>query len=162
MTREKVAKTNAMRMLDQAKIEYRKSHYPIEDNQLDGVSVARKLGVEPEVVYKTLVLKSDQGHHVAVIPSDHELNLKLAAKSFRVKRVEMLPVKELLPLTGYVKGGCSPLGMKKVFPTLVDQSARELDHIYISAGKIGVQIVMDPKELVLILRADFAPLSQKE
>lgn len=162
MGRDKVIKTNAMRLLDRAKITYQVSSYPIEDEHNDGVSVAHKLGVEPAVVYKTLVLKSDESHHVAIIPADHELDLKQTAKSFNVKRVELIAVKDLLPLTGYVKGGCSPLGMKKLFPTLIEQSAKELELIYVSAGKIGWQIIINPNDLADMLSARFAPLSTKE
>lgn len=162
MGRDKVIKTNAMRLLDKAKITYQVSSYPIEDEHNDGVSVAHKLGVEPAVVYKTLVLKSDESHHVAIIPADHELDLKQTAKSFNVKRVELIAVKDLLPLTGYIKGGCSPLAMKKVFPSLIDQTAQALEEIYISAGKIGWQIRVNPGDLADCLSAGFAVLSIKE
>lgn len=162
MSRSKPIKTNAMRLLDSAKAAYRVSSYPISDEQNDGLSVAQKLAVPPDVVYKTLVLQSDQTYFVALIAADRELDLKQAAKSFGVKRLELIPVKQLLPLTGYLKGGCSPLGMKKAFPSLIDQPARDKAEIYVSAGKIGWQIVINPQTLADVLSAGFAPLSIKE
>lgn len=162
MGRDKTIKTNAMRLLDKARIKYQVSSYMVADGKNDGISVAQKLGVDPSLVFKTLVLTSDKSFHVAIIPSDHSLDLKSTARAFGVKRVELIAVTDLLPLTGYIKGGCSPLAMKKVFPSLIDQTAQALEEIYISAGKIGWQIRVNPGDLADCLSAGFAVLSTKE
>lgn len=160
MKQEKIVKTNAMRLLDQAGIPYRVTGYEVEDQHNDGVSVAHKLGVSPALIYKTLVMGSEQGYHVCLVSSEHVIDLKQAAKAFGVKRLDLIEVRELLPLTGYVKGGCSPIGMKKRLPTLIDEPAKELKEFYISAGRIGQQILMNPQDLVKLLKCGFAPLSE--
>lgn len=160
MKQEKIAKTNAMRLLDRAGMPYRVTGYDVLDQHNDGVSVAHKLGVSPALIYKTLVLGSELGYHVCLVSSEHVIDLKQAAKAFGVKRLDLIEVRELLPLTGYVKGGCSPIGMKKRFPTLIDEPAKDVNEFYISAGRIGQQIVMNPHDLVRLLDAEFARLSE--
>ncbi|MDH6366267.1 MULTISPECIES: Cys-tRNA(Pro) deacylase [Breznakia] len=152
---KKLQKTNAMRILEQKKFEYHTySYVPSEDGK-PGES-ALQIGKPAEMIYKTLVCvaKSKQ-HYVFVIPVLHELDLKKAAKAVKEKSVELIHVKELLPLTGYVRGGCSPFGMKKLFPTVIDASALSLDTIIVSAGKIGQQIETSKDAFESILHASF-------
>lgn len=150
-------KTNAMRILDQKKIKYNAYEYPHEDGVcVDGATVAELLNEDPKTVFKTLVCVSNTKHYyVCVIPVLDELDLKKAAKAFNVKSLDMIAVKELLPLTGYVRGGCSPIGMKKSFPTIIHNSAISLDKIIFSGGKIGIQIEMAPNDLSKVIRLDF-------
>lgn len=150
-------KTNAMRILDQKKIKYNAYEYPHEDGVcVDGATVAELLNEDPKTVFKTLVCVSNTKHYyVCVIPVLDELDLKKAAKAFNVKSLDMIAVKELLPLTGYVRGGCSPIGMKKSFPTIIHNSATSLDKIIFSGGKIGIQIEMTPNDLSKVIRLDF-------
>lgn len=143
-----------MRILDSEKIKYRSSSYE-PDDALSGVDAAEKLGVSESIVYKTLVTESADGHFVFVIPSAATLDLKKAAKACGVKKVEMLKAKNLLPLTGYVHGGCSPIGMKKKFPTFIHRDAEELEEFYVSAGHIGEQIIINPKTLCELIDAKF-------
>lgn len=157
----KVHKTNAMRKLDSLKTPYDSLSY-MADEHIDGVSVAHKLGLDPAVVFKTLVMKSDQAYHVCIIASDHEVDLKKAAKAHGVKRLELIPTKDLLPLTGYERGGCSPIGMKKSFATVIDQSAFTHESILVSAGKIGLQLKLDPRDLEKAIRSTRADLSKTE
>lgn len=147
-------KTNVMRILDSEKIKYRSSSYE-PDDALSGVDAAAKLGVSESIVYKTLVTESADGHFVFVIPAAATLDLKKAAKVAGVKKVEMLKAKNLLPLTGYVHGGCSPIGMKKKFPTFIHRDAEELEEFYVSAGHIGEQIIINPKTLCELIDAKF-------
>lgn len=147
-------KTNVMRILDSEKIKYRSSSYE-PDDALSGVDAAAKLGVSESIVYKTLVTESADGHFVFVIPAAATLDLKKAAKACGVKKVEMLKAKNLLPLTGYVHGGCSPIGMKKKFPTFIHRDAEELEEFYVSAGHIGEQIIINPKTLCELVDAKF-------
>ena len=141
-------KTNAMRMLESAGIAYTEHTYDYSDGILDGVSVARKVGENPDHVFKTLVTRGDdRNYYVFVIPVAAKLDLKAAARSVEVKNIEMIPQKELFPLTGYVHGGCSPVGMKKQFTTVLDISASDKEKIIFSAGKIGRQFEMNPEEL---------------
>ena len=147
-------KTNEMRILDSNKIKYRSSSYE-PDDALSGVDAAEKLGVSESIVYKTLVTESADGHFVFVIPAAATLDLKKAAKACGVKKVEMLKAKNLLPLTGYVHGGCSPIGMKKKFPTFIHRDAEELEDFYVSAGHIGEQIIINPKTLCGLVDAKF-------
>lgn len=156
-------KTNAMRILDQKKIKYNVKEYPHEDGlAVDGLEVARLLNQNPEVVFKTLVTIDNLKHyHVMVVPVFAELDLKKCAKASKVKSLEMIPVKDLLPLTGYVRGGCSPIGMKKVFPTLVDITAKDFDTIFFSGGKIGLQIEMNIEDLSKVIRLEFADLKKE-
>ncbi len=150
-------KTNAMRMLDQKKIKYNVYEYPhVEGETVDGFNVAKLLNEDPKYVFKTLVCVDNTKHYrVCVVNVVDEIDLKKARKAFGVKSLEMIAVKELLPLTGYVRGGCSPLGMKKVFPTIIDEKALENDRIIFSGGKIGLQIEMNPNEITKLLRVDF-------
>lgn len=144
-------KTNVMRILDSKKIEYR-SHCYIDNPTTNGLEVAKILGENPEDVFKTLVTVSKSGtHYVFVIPVGKELDLKKAAKASGEKSIEMLKSKELLPLTGYVHGGCSPIGMKKPFNTFVDKSAEHRDKIMFSAGKIGYQVEMKLSDLAKVI-----------
>ncbi|WP_152393157.1 Cys-tRNA(Pro) deacylase [Paenibacillus guangzhouensis] len=134
-------KTNAMRILDQYQVTYDVITYDIQDGHIDGISVAKKTGKELNMVYKTLVVNGEKDRiYVFVIPVEAELNLKKAAKVAGEKRVEMLPVKEIQKWTGYIRGGCSPIGMKKKYPTFIDGSAATLERIVVSGGKIGIQI----------------------
>ncbi len=150
-------KTNAMRMLDQKKIKYNVYEYPhVEGEAVDGFNVAKLLGEDPRFVFKTLVCVDNTKHYrVCVVNVVDEIDLKKAAKAFNVKSLEMIAVKELLPLTGYIRGGCSPLGMKKVFPTIIDSKALENDKIIFSGGKIGLQIEMNPNEISKLIRVEF-------
>lgn len=157
MKRMKEQKTNVMRILDQKKIPYQARHYPHGDEAVDGVTVARSLGQDPASVFKTLVARSGSGkYYVFVIPVAEELDLKKAAKAAGEKSMAMLHVKELLPLTGYVRGGCSPVGMKKLFPTVFHRSALEQPAIAVSAGKIGDQVLVEPGALAELVRGRFA------
>ena len=140
-------KTNVMRLLDQAKIPYRHYSYAHTD-AISGMEAAAAMGQNPDRVFKTLVtVGKSGGHYVFVIPVNRELNLKKAAAAVSEKAVEMLKAKELLPLTGYIHGGCSPIGMKKPFPTVLHESALQFEAIIFSAGKIGYQVEVDPRRL---------------
>jgi Cys-tRNA(Pro)/Cys-tRNA(Cys) deacylase len=142
-------KTNAMRILDSKKIPYNSYEYDVSDGKTDGVSVAKKLKQDPKVVFKTLVTKgASREHYVFVIPVGQELDLKKAAKAAGEKKIDMISMKELLATTGYVHGGCSPVGMKKLFKTYVDESARANELIICSGGKVGVQIEVKVGELL--------------
>ncbi len=157
----KLPKTNAMRALEVAKIEYSTSSYEVDESDLSGVHAAKMLNIEPEIMFKTLVTKSDKGDiKVFVIPVKDELDLKKCATVSKEKRVELIAVKELLSLTGYVRGGCSPIGMKKKYPTFIDETAILFEQIYISAGVRGVQIVVNPVKLKDFLQAEFANLTK--
>ncbi len=153
------AKTNVMRVLEQKKIPYTPHSYPHGDEAVDGLTVAALTGLAPERVFKTLVTRgASKKLLVFVIPVTGELDLKKAAKAAREKSVEMIHVSELTTLTGYVRGGCSPVGMKKLFPTYLDQSAETLATIAVSAGKIGAQVELDPRALCGLIRGSFADL----
>lgn len=144
---KKIAKTNAMRLLDQQKIPYEIHTYP-EDGPIAAVDVAAYLGQSPARLFKTLVTTDlNHGYFVFCLPGEAELDLKKAAKAAGVKKIEMLKQKDLLPLTGYIHGGCSPVGMKKVFPTFLQESALDWDTIYVSGGKIGLQMELNPRDL---------------
>ena len=160
MAKNKEEKTNVMRTLEQKKIAYTAKTYPHgEGDAIDGVSVARAVGLEPEMVFKTLVCKgASGGYYVFDIPVAENLDLKKAARAVGEKSVAMLPQKELLPLTGYVHGGCSPVGMKKQFPTVFHETAESLSQVAVSAGKIGYRVVCDPKDLMALLRAAAADI----
>ena len=154
--KNKMEKTNVMRILDQKKIPYEIRTYPHGDEAVDGIEVARLLEQDPKTVYKTLVAQgASRQYYVFDIPVDAELDLKKAAKAVGEKSVAMLHVKELLPLTGYVRGGCSPIGMKKQFFTTFQVQAEELNRVAVSAGKIGYQVILDPKEIVKLVRGQF-------
>lgn len=160
MAKNKEEKTNVMRTLEQKKIAYTAKTYPHgEGDAIDGVSVARAVGLEPEMVFKTLVCKgASGGYYVFDIPVEENLDLKKAARAVGEKSVAMLPQKELLPLTGYVHGGCSPVGMKKSFPTVFHRTAADLPTIMVSAGRIGRQVQCDPKDLLALLGAKTADI----
>lgn len=157
---KKENKTNVMRLLDQAGIIYETHYYSVEDGALDGLSVARKMNEDPATVYKTLVCQGQsKTFHVFVIPVGATLNLKQAAKAAKEKSVAMIPQKILLPTTGYIHGGCSPIGMKKQFATFIDESAQQYTMIYVSAGKVGAQVGLNPMDLIQMIGAEFAALT---
>jgi len=154
-------KTNVMRLLDQKKIPYTPRQYDVSDGTLDGVTAAQRLGVAPETCFKTLVtVGASKRNHVFVIPVERELDLKAAARAAGEKSIEMLKQAQLLPLTGYIHGGCSPIGMKKRFPTVIDASAETLAEMTCSAGKIGRQVTLSPKDLADFVGAAFAPVAK--
>ena len=156
-------KTNVMRVLEQKKITYTPHSYPHGDDAVDGATVAQLIGKAPEQVYKTLVTVGASKHHyVFVIPVLAELNLKKAAKAVGEKSIAMLHVSELLPLTGYVRGGCSPIGMKKQFRTVIDASCEAQDTITVSAGKIGQQVEVAPADLLKLIRGTTADVINEE
>ena len=158
MAKHKEEKTNVMRVLDQKKIPYTAHTYPA-DGPIDGVSVAGFLGQDVERVFKTLVTKGSTGaYYVFDIPVAENLDLKKAAKAVGEKSIAMLPQKELLPLTGYVHGGCSPVGMKKQFPTVFHETAALYDTICVSAGRIGAQVECRPGDLIGLLQAATADI----
>jgi Cys-tRNA(Pro)/Cys-tRNA(Cys) deacylase len=152
-------KTNAMRILDAKKVNYEMLTYDNKDGKIDGVSVAEKIGREPKEVYKTLVaMGASRNIFVFVIPVAEELDLKKAAKAAGEKNIEMLPVKDIQKWTGYIRGGCSPIGMKKEYKTFIDVNCRSIDSIIVSGGKIGVQIVLEPVLLQEVTKADIVPI----
>ena len=160
MAKVKEEKTNVMRTLEQKKIPYTAYTYPTEGGAMDGVSVAAYLGVDPEEVFKTLVAKGASGqYYVFDIPVAESLDLKKGAKAVGEKSIAMLPQKELLPLTGYVHGGCSPVGMKKPFPTVFHETAEILDRMMVSAGKIGFQIQCRSEDLLALVGATTADVT---
>lgn len=145
----KLQKTNAARLLDKAKIPYRLIPYEFDENDLAASHVAESLGEDIHRVFKTLVLKGERnGYFVCVVPGNCEVDLKKAAKCFSDKKADLIPMKELLPLTGYIRGGCSPIGMKKPFPTFFHSTATGFDRIYVSAGVRGLQLEIDPRQLI--------------
>lgn len=159
---KKPEKTNAMRMLDKAALRYETLTYESNGEALDAVTVAGLLVVGPHEVYKTLVLQgSDQGYYVCVISGPKDLDLKRAAACFNVKSLRMLHVEELKPVTGYVRGGCSPIGMKKHYPTLVDSACDALPYFFVSGGQIGLQIRIAPKDLLSLVSARTAALTRE-
>ena len=148
MKKHKIEKTNAMRMLDQSNIPYETGEYEYDESDLSGDHVADYLGISKEEIFKTLVTRgNDNELYVFVVPVSGELDLKKAAAAAGVKKVEMIHVKEIFNLTGYLRGGCSPIGMKKQYPTFIDETAIRFDKIYISGGKRGLQIIIDPQVL---------------
>lgn len=152
-------KTNAIRILESHDIKFDIKEYSVDEDDLSGESVADKIGAPHEEVFKTLIAKGDKtGYCVFCIPVNYDLDLKKAAKVSLNKSVELIKVKELLPLTGYVRGGCSPIGMKKLFPTFIDETAQLFDRIYISAGVRGMQIHINPNDLKNLINAEFADL----
>lgn len=153
-------KTNAVRMLEAAGIKFRTAEYKVDENDLSGMHVAEQLGQPPEQVFKTLVLKGEKtGYLVCCIPVNAELDLKKAAKAAKDKKVEMLHMKDLLSVTGYIRGGCSPVGMKKKFPTFIDETAILFDEIAVSAGIRGAQIIVEPNALCEYVEAKFVDLT---
>lgn len=157
MAKDKKLKTNAMRILDSKKIKYEMFSYECEDGKIDGISVAHKIGVDENNVFKTLVAQGTSKElYVFVIPVAEELDLKSAAKIAREKKVEMIPVKDILKHTGYIRGGCSPIGLRRPYKTFIHESAKELDFMIVSAGKIGHQIKLKPSDLVNVVEGEFA------
>ncbi|WP_458121346.1 Cys-tRNA(Pro) deacylase [Paenibacillus sp. Z6-24] len=155
-------KTNAMRILDKEQIQYQIYEYDPEDGQIHGNAVAVKINKPAEMVHKTLVTQGKQGLYIFVISVGAELDLKQAARAAGEKKLDMLPVNELQKWTGYIRGGCSPVGMKKLYPTFIDQQAASLDRMIVSAGRIGTQIELRPQELAQVVQAQFEPLCMEE
>ena len=157
--KEKINKTNVARLLDKAKVKYELIPYEVDENDLSAPHVAESLGENIEQVFKTLVLHGDKsGHFVCVIPGEHEVDLKMAAKVSGNKKCDLIPMKELLPLTGYIRGGCSPIGMKKHFPTFIHETCMEFPLIFVSAGVRGLQIKLSPQDLINQSRATICRL----
>lgn len=158
----KQAKTNAMRILDSKKIDYELITYDSQDGKIDGVSVAEKIGKDPKQVYKTLVAQgASKQLYVFIVPVEKELNLKKGAHACGEKKIEMIPVKDIQKWTGYIRGGCSPVGMKKQYPTVVDESAKELSSIIVSGGKIGVQMELKLQDLLSVTGGKIAGLANE-
>lgn len=148
----KTHKTNVVRILEANNIPHSTITYEVNETDLSGVTVANKIGIDAERVFKTLVTRGDKsGINVFCIPVTEELDLKKAATASGNKRVEMIKEKELLPLTGYIKGGCSPIGMKKKYPTYIDETAQLFDEIYVSAGIRGMQVKISPEDLIKVV-----------
>lgn len=160
MAKNKEEKTNVMRVLEQKKIAYTAHTYPHEEDMaVDGVTVAKSMGFDPAIVFKTLVARgASKQYYVFDVPVAENLDLKKAAKAVGEKSIEMIHQKELLPLTGYVHGGCSPVGMKKLFPTVFHETAENLETMIVSAGKIGYQVELAPRDLAALVRAKFADI----
>lgn len=154
-----MTKTNVMRLLDTAGTAYTAGEYEVDEEDLSGSHAADRMGIDHDTMYKTLVLTNDKNRYfVCCIPVDEELNLKKAAKAAGEKKLEMIKMKDLLPVTGYIRGGCSPIGMKKRFPTYIEETAVLYDRIMVSAGMRGVQISIDPEDLAACTGAVFVPL----
>ncbi|WP_027400347.1 Cys-tRNA(Pro) deacylase [Anaerovorax odorimutans] len=152
-------KTNAVRLLEVNKIKYNIKEYEAPQGFLDGLSVAKATGMDPKRVFKTLVLQgSSKEHYVCVIPVDCELDLKKAAKHFGEKKIEMILARDITKVTGYIKGGCSPVGMKKQFKTAIDESAANFENIVVSAGKVGLQMDVRVDDLLNLIDADLVGL----
>ena len=155
----KINKTNAARLLDKAGIKYELVPYQVDEENLSAQHVADSLGEDINQVFKTLVLKGDRtGHFVCVVPGDEEVNLKMAAKVSGNKSCDLIPLKELLPTTGYIRGGCSPIGMKKKFPTFIHDSCLQFHYIYVSAGIRGLQVKIKPQDLIKETGANYCKL----
>ena len=163
MAHGRIEKTNAARLLDRAKIAYELIPYRVDEEHLAATHVAEQLGEDIACVFKTLVLKGDRtGYFVCVVPGDHEVDLKAAARVSGNKKADLIPMKELLPVTGYIRGGCSPIGMKKQFRTVVDRSALEQRTIIFSAGRIGFQVEVAPADLEKLIRCSFAGIVRRD
>lgn len=159
----KEKKTNAMRMLDKEKVDYEIYTYDNEDGKIDGVSVANKINKDVNIVYKTLVAQGTSKEiYVFIVPVEKELDLKKAAKAVGEKKIELIAVKDITKLTGYVRGGCSPIGMKKLYRTTIDNCARNLPSIIVSGGKIGLQIELTVMNLLKVTKGEFAAISELE
>ena len=155
-----MTKTNAMRILDKEKIEYIPYEYPVDENDLTGVHIAHQIGLDPDIVFKTITARGDKnGIVVFCIPCAMELDLKKCARVTGDKRIELLPVKELLANTGYIRGGCSPIGMKKLYPTFIDETCLLWDKITVSAGMKGCQLLLSPEKLIPLVNAVTADLT---
>lgn len=156
----KISKTNAARILDRMKIHYELIPYEVDEEHLDACHVADQIGEDIRQVFKTLVLRGDRnGIFICVIPGNREVNLKSAARISGNKSAEMIHVRELLSTTGYIRGGCSPIGMKRQFPTFIDSSCMDFDTIYVSAGVRGLQIQIAPNDLISVANARTAELT---
>lgn len=159
----KTDKTNASRMLDRAKVPHKLVEYPVDEEHLDAQHIADTLGEDIRDVYKTIVLHGDRaGYFVCVVPGYAEIDLKKAARVAGDKKVDLIPVKELLPLTGYIRGGCSPLGMKKAFPTYFDATITERRCVFVSAGRRGLQICVEPQPLIAAVGGSVADIIQNQ
>ncbi len=157
---EPQVKTNVLRLLEGAAIPFRWFEYDVSDGKIDAVSISAKIGEPPDQVFKTLVAQGPRrDHFVFVIPAPASLDLKKAARAAGQKSIEMIPQKELLPLTGYIHGGCSPIGQKKLFPTFIDETAQLYDHICVSGGRVGLNIAIDPELLRGFVQAQYADLT---
>jgi Cys-tRNA(Pro)/Cys-tRNA(Cys) deacylase len=155
-------KTNVLRLLDAAGIRYTAREYPVDESDLSALGAAEKLGIPPERIFKTLVLRGGSGAYwVCCIPAGEELDLKKTARAAGEKSAALIPVKDLEPLTGYIRGGCSPIGMKKRFPALIDETAELFGTIGVSAGVRGMQIFLKPEDLILITGARTADLTER-
>lgn len=153
-------KTNVVRILEAKGIEHTTAAYTYDEEDLNAVTVAASIGAAPETVFKTLVARNNKNMvFVFVIPGNFELDLKKAAAASQSKSIEMVRMKELFPLTGYIRGGCSPIGMKKLFPTFIDETAQLHEKIYISAGMRGMQVCLSPLDLAKVVQATFADLT---
>ena len=160
MAKDKINKTNACRILDQKKIDYELVPYEVDETDLGAQHIADQLGEDINQVFKTLVLKGDKiGYFVCVIPGCDEVDLKKTAKATGNKSCDLIPMKELLPLTGYIRGGCSPVGMKKPFPTFIHETCQLFDYIYVSAGMRGLQFKLKPDDLVQTVGMTIADLT---
>lgn len=152
-------KTNAMRLLDAAKINYEVIEYEVDENDLSGVHVAETIDQDPDMVFKTLVLYGERsGYLVCCVPAAEELDLKKTAKACGDKKVEMIPMKDLLLVTGYIRGGCSPIGMKKAFPVYIEETAQLYETVAVSGGVRGAQILIHPDDLCMYLNAKYSSL----
>lgn len=160
MSKQKIHKTNAARLLDLHKITYDLIPYEVDEKDLSAIHVAETLGENINQVFKTLVLEGDKnGYFVCVIPGNEEINLKLMALLSGNKKCDLIPMKNLIGLTGYIRGACSPIGMKKLFPTYIEESCLNFDSIYISAGQRGLQIQLNPQDLIKLLQAKIFKIS---
>ena len=160
MAKDKTPKTNVARLLDRAGIPYSLIPYEIDESDLSATHVAAQLGEDIARVFKTIVMRGERtGHFVCVVPGNREVDLKAAARAAGDKKAEPIPQRELLPLTGYIRGGCSPIGMKKPFPTFIDSSALDFDFIFVSAGIRGLQLRIDPRQLIDYTRATAASIA---
>lgn len=160
---KKINKTNAARLLDAASIDYELIPYEVDETDLGAQHIADQLGEDIEQVFKTLVLEGDKtGHFVCVIPGAEEVDLKKAARVSGNKKVDLIPMKELLPTTGYIRGGCSPVGMKKPFPTFIDETCILHDYIYVSAGVRGLQFKINPETLAAFVEAEIVDLTAEK
>ncbi len=155
-------KTNAIRLLENGNVPFRFYEYDVSDGRIDGKSIAEKIGESPDQVFKTLVTQAPPGkdYFVFVVPASGELDLKKAAKACGRKSIEMIPQKLLFPLTGYIHGGCSPIGMKKLFPTYIDETAILFDKICVSGGRIGTNLGLNPEKLAAFINAQFVDLTK--
>ena len=154
-----MSKTNVIRILESQNLPHSSTEYEFNEDEIDAVSVARKIGVDEDTVFKTLVTEGDKtGINIFCIPAKYELNLKKAATASGNKKVEMIKMKELLPLTGYIRGGCSPIGMKKLYPTFIDETAQLFENIFISAGIRGMQVKLHPDDLRTLINGTYSDL----